>query len=458
MNRQAVLALSKRIEGSVLTSEDAAYDDARRVWNGAIDRYPRLIVRCLSRSDVAEALAFAREHGIAVAVRGGGHSIAGLSTCDDGLVVDLSQMKRIDVDADNRVAFAEPGVLGGELDAATQAHGLGTTLGTISHTGIAGLTLGGGMGWAMRKFGLACDSVLSIEAVLADGTEIVASETSHPDLFWALRGGGGRFAVATRFQYELHSIGPQVAVSQFAFAAADGPAAFRVARDLAAEASEERSFWMAFVVKPDVPDQLRREGAFLIWAVSLDPADADGNWVAPLMEIGPASVESRLWDYTALQSVFDEENRHGVRAYSKGSFLKKLTDDALLTFVQQAGNAPRGVEVLAYFQQMGLAVSQQSSSVTAVQGRSADYVLNVIARWTTPEQEVDALRWARTFIRAMASHSLPVTPLNFDGDDPAEKEGASGLSTFGPALTRLREIKRRYDPGDVFGSLQRRTA
>ena len=449
LDHAALKILAAKIDGSLVTPDDTSYDVVRQVWNGAIDRRPAVIARCANPEDVGHSLDFARETGLPVVVRGGGHSFAGLSTCDDGVVVDLSLMKEVKVDVARRRAVAQAGVLGGELDRATQRHGLGTTLGTVSHTGVAGLTLGGGMGWLMRRHGLACDNLVSAQAVLADGTTVRADENQHADLFWALRGGGAGFAVVTEFEYELHPFGPDVALAQFMFDPRDGRAALRLARDLARDAPRERDLFLAYLSlpadNPNLPPELRGQCVFLVLGFSADLADADGAWLAPLRDLNPRLVDVRVRDYNDLQSLFDKANGHGVQAYGKGAFVADLSDDALEVFVEQAQRG-RG-EVLAYLQQMGGMVAEAAAG-SAVQGRSADYVLNVIARWSDPAEAVDARTWAREFAQAMKPHGLATAPLNFDGD-PA------GDTIYGHAVARLQEIKDRYDPSGLFGRLRR---
>lgn len=450
LDTAALETLSGRLHGQVVTPADDTFDDIRRVWNGAIDRRPAVIARCRTAQDVAIALEFARSTGLEVAVRGGGHSVAGLSTCDDGLMIDLSLMRIIEVDVPKKRAKVQPGVLGGELDAATQEYGLGTTLGTVSHTGIAGLTLGGGMGWVMRQHGLACDNLRSVEAVLADGSIVWANEDSHQDLFWALRGGGGQFAVVTEFEYDLHSFGPQVALTQIAFDPADAGPALRTARDLAAGSPVGRNVVLAYLPLPDeseLPDMLRGQYVFMIMTVSTDLADVDGAWLAPLYELKPLLTVSRACEYVEVQTLFDEDNRHGICAYSKGAFIADLTDKALDVFTEHARRVSG--EALVYLQQMGGKVTEQAG-VSAVQGRTADYVLNMITRWPTGGDSAPARAWTHDFIAAMRPFSLGTVPLNFEGGGAASPDSI----VHGEAVQRLRRVKERYDPEKVLGELR----
>jgi len=449
----ALQVLSETVSGEVVTSTDAGYDTVRAVWNGAFDRRPAVIVRCRTAADVSAAVNFGRDQGMPLAVRGGGHSLAALSTCDAGVMVDLSLMKDVTVDAENRRAFVQPGVLGQEMDAATQLHGLGTTLGTVSHTGVAGLTLGGGYGWAMRKYGLACDNVTSFEAVLADGRIVVASATANPDLFWALRGGGGQLAVVTGFEYVLHEFGPAISLAQFIFDPKKSLGALKVARDLAADTDGDRNMWLAYLYMPpdpDMPEDVRGQFVCLIMAVSLNPKDTDSDWLDPLLAEQPLMVERRTCEYFELQTMFDEDNAHGVGAYSKGAFFDSLSDEALEVFARAADNVVG--EPLVYLQQVGGAVADVADGETAVGWRSADYVLNVIQRWTDPAVADACRSWAREFVASMQPLGMGGQPLNFAGDL------ASGMSSsddvlFGSAYGRLLGIKRAVDPNEVFGPL-----
>ena len=448
----ALKSLAAKIDGSLVTPDDPSYDVVRQVWNGSIDRRPAVIVRCASAYDVGHALRFAKETGLRVTVRSGGHSMAGLSICDDGLMIDLSPMKGVRVDTEARRAFAQAGLLGGELDRATQEFGLATTLGTVSHTGIAGLTLGGGMGWLMRRHGLACDNVLSVEAVLADGSVVHANPTEHPDLFWALRGGGGSFAIVTEFEYALYPVGPQIALTQMLFSPADGFEALRLARDLGRDASADRDLFLGHTRLPDAPQlpaELRGTPAYLVIGFSADLADADGAWMAPLDALRPVLKMSRPYPYVKLQAMYDEENRPGVRAYSKGAFIEDLSDDAIATFVEYAPQYSD--DALVYVQQMGGAVTAPIDS--AAQGRGADYVLNIIARWSDEANAPMARQWARSFAEAMKPFALPAHPLNFEGDVFTGFPDEAQPNSDGYA--RLRAVKRAYDPAGVLGSTQR---
>lgn len=451
-------ALAEAVVGEVITPADATYDEARAIWNGTIDRRPAVIVRCTGTADVVAALEFAQQESLPVAVRGGGHSVSGLSTVDDGLVIDLSPMKAVEVDVENRRAFAQPGLLGSELDHATQAKGLGTTLGTVSHTGIAGLTLGGGMGWLMRRHGLACDNVRSFEVVLADGRVTRVADDSEPDLFWALRGGGGQFAVVTQFEYELHEFGPEVALTQVAFDPADALPALRAARDLARGTARDRDLWIGFMELPHDPELdevLRGRPVFVVMGVSIAPEDADGGWLGPLFDHGPLFGHTERCPYVVLQSMFDESNAHGVLAYSKGAFVADLSDEALEVFARQAAGVPHGSgDTLVYLQQMGGRVAEIPEADSAVPARSADYVLNVIARWADPQHADDMREWARGLIAALAPHTLGPSPVNFDGDTVRDARRVVDSGFYGGIAERLRGVKEKYDPNNVFGSLR----
>lgn len=454
--------LSDRFTGDLVWPDDAGYDRARALWNAAIDRRPAGIVRCATTQDVVAALRFTHENGLGVNVRGGGHSLSGLSSRDGALMIDLSSMRSVEVDVEGRRAIAGPGVLGADLDRATQAHGLAATLGTVSHTGIAGLTLGGGTGWLMRQHGLACDNLRSVEAVLADGRVVTASATQNSELFWALRGGGGQLAVVTRFEYELYPVGPEVSLVQMAFLPEDGPAALRAARDLGREASEDRTLMLCWTTLPDgeeLPVGLRGAWVYVVMAFSTDPGDLDGAWVAGLDQHHPVSSTAEPTTYTEVQQMFDEDNAHGVFAYAKGAFVRELTDEAIeafTTFAQGGFVLEGGVDALVYLQQMGGRVADLDVDSSAARGRDAEHAMNIICRWKDDDGSDPALCRDRTrsFIGAMAPFACATVPLNFEGDVDQSGGGSAEERVYGPGSDRMARVKRQVDPSDVFGSLR----
>ena len=439
--------LRRAIAGEVLEPASAGYDTARAMWNGAVDRHPAAILRCTATADVAAAVRFATDAQLPLTVRGGGHGFSGLAIADDSLLIDTSPMKRITVDRERSRAFAQPGVLGGELDRATQAHALATTLGTISHTGIAGLTLGGGWGWLMRQYGLTCDNLISAEVVLADGQTVRASEVAHPDLFWALRGGGGQFGAVTEYEYALHPLDPYVTVSQWVFAPDAGCRPLLTARDIAADPDRARDMFITSMCLPDspqLPEHLRGARAYVILCMSTNTSDRDGAWMAPLAQHRPLAAVTGPRPYVDLQAIADLQNPYGLLAHCKGAFITELTDQALMTFVEQAEQL-QGTSLM-YLHQMGGAVGDVRDGETPLQCRSADYALNIVARWEDPEGEATARMFAGQAAAAFDRFGMDTVPLNFEGD-PVGLESR----IYGSSLPRLKEIKAKLDPHDVFG-------
>ncbi|MGE0295371.1 FAD-binding oxidoreductase [Pseudonocardia sp.] len=440
-----------RIAGTVLTPATPGYDEARRVWNGAIDRRPAVIARCTTAADVVAAVEFARRNGLPIAVRGGGHSIPGLSVCDDGLVVDLSPMKGIAVDPDARTVTAGAGVVWAELDAATQEHGLAVTGGEISDTGIAGLTLGGGYGWLKRTCGLTCDNLVSAEVVTADGRVVLAGADSHPDLFWALRGGGGNFGVVTRFTYRLHDVGPMLyggAVVHSAERAAD---ALRFLRDLAPRVPDEVSLMAALVVAPPAPEfpaQLHGEPVVVIGAAYHGSLGDGQEALRPVREFAPPAVDLLgPIPYVALQQMVDAFTPRGLHYHVKSEWLADLPEDVVDGLVAQhlARTSPLS-QILVH--QMGGALARVPREATAFAYRDAPFVLSVIGAWQPAEPAGPHVAWTRRTWAAAQPASLGASYVNhLDTDDGEERVRAA----YGPATyDRLVAVKTAWDPDNTF--------
>lgn len=438
--------------GHLLGSGDDGYDAARAVWNGAIDRHPAFIARCTSASDVAAALRFARDRDLPISVRGGGHGVAGTAVCDDGLVIDLSLMKDIHVQAGARTARAGAGVLWGELDAATQAFGLATTGGVVSHTGVAGLTLGGGIGWLMRRFGLTIDNLLAAEVVTADGKVLQASHDKHPDLFWGLRGGGGSFGVVTQFTYRLHEVGPQVLAGPVLWALEDAPAVLGFYRDFAAAAPTQ----VATIVTlrrvaplPVLPAELHGRPVCMITCCYVGDLTAGQQALAPLRRLGRPLLDLvRLRPYTELQSLIDATVPHGWHYYWKTANLPALDDQLAGVLVEHTARSrsPWSYTVLFH---LGGAVGAVPAGTTAYSQRDAVHSLNINAVWL-PNEAVgdDETTWARNFHLAVAPHQQGAY-LNFlDRDDHDQLGTVYDHATH----ARLAALKDRYDANNVFAS------
>jgi FAD binding domain/Berberine and berberine like len=441
--------LRSRFRGALLMPGEEGYEEARRIWNGAIDRRPALIARCAGADDVAEAVRFARERELLVSVRGGGHAVAGYAVCDDGLMIDLSLMKAVSVDPQARTARAAGGLIWSEFDKATQPHGLATTGGVISHTGIGGLTLGGGLGHLMRKYGLTVDNVLSVDLVTAKGETLHVDESSEPELLWGLRGGGGNFGIATAFEYRLHPVGPMVLGGPIAWPLEDGPAVLKAMGEFAASAPDELGISPAISPAPPAPfvpmERIGQPMVALILVWSGDPAEGE-RAIAPLRAIGtPFADAVRPIPYLFIQSMLDGGAPHGRHYYWKSHRLPEINDRVIEVMMERvaAASAP-------FWQMNGWAVGGAVTSVdadaTAVGEREIGFDLNVLAAWPPPDSNAEEYRaWVRAGWAALQPHGTGVYT-NFLSD-----EGAAGVETaYGDRLARLTALKDKYDPGNVF--------
>jgi FAD/FMN-containing dehydrogenase len=431
----------------LITRGNARYDETRAVFNAMIDRYPAVIARCATPGDVASALELARREGLAVAVRAGGHSVAGMSVNDGGMVIDVRPMKQVAVDPVNRTVTAGAGLTWAELDGATQEHGLATTGGRVSSTGIAGFTLGGGSGWAERKFGLACDNLVSVGLVTADGRQITASEASHPDLFWALHGGGGNFGVVTALEYRLHSLGPTVLAGLLLWPAEAGGVVAQAYCDLAADAPSELGSALVFLTGPPedfVPAYLQGTtvaGMALLWVG--DPSEGQ-DAIKPFLDLQPAVNLVGPMPYTAFQQMIDDPP--GLRNYWSADYHDAFDDDALDTFVR-SGNERRSPFSQLILLPWGGAVADRGESDTPMANRSVRWITHPFAVWEDPADDDANIAWARAFRRDIARHATGGIYLNFIGNEGQDRVRAA----YGSAnYERLTRIKAGYDPGNVF--------
>jgi FAD/FMN-containing dehydrogenase len=438
-------------QGQLITADHTEYDTARAIWNGAIDRHPRLIARCSRTADVATALRFARDHDLEIAVRGGGHNVAGTAVCDDGIVIDLSAMRAVRVDPARRTAQVEGGALWGDVDQQTQAHGLATTGGIVSHTGVAGLTLGGGIGWLMRKHGLTVDNLLAAEVVTADGELLRASDHKHPDLFWALRGGGGNFGVVTSFEFQLHPVGPDVLAGPILWDASDTGEVLRFYRAFVRSAPDELGTVVRFGTAPPlsaIPEELHWRPVILVGACYAGPvADAE-EVLRPLRAFGRPLLDLIApTPYVNHQSAIDSTVLHGWSYYWKSTYLPELRDDLIdvITDHAFACSSPRSYVALFH---LGGAVNRVPEGGTAFGNRQVSHAMTLDAVWQPGEDYADRdIAWTRRFFTALDSYREGVY-VNFLGAD----EGPDRIrDAYSAAIyDRLVEIKTKYDPDNIF--------
>jgi FAD/FMN-containing dehydrogenase len=446
----AAADLSRRFRGALVRPGDASYDALRRIWNGAIDRRPALVARCTGAADVRAAVEFARERELVVAVRGGGHNVAGTAACDGGIVVDLSPMKGLWLDPRARVARAQPGLLFGELDRETQLFGLATPGGIVSHTGIAGLTLGGGLGWLMRRYGLTADNLLSADVVTADGALVRASAEENAELFWGLRGGGGNFGIVTSFEYRLHAVGPTVLAGLILHPAARAREVLSFYRDYVADAPDEL---MTIVVlrkappAPFLPETVHGRPVVIIAACWAGPVEAGERAMAPLRRFGePLADLVRPTPYTSHQALLDASVPHGLGYYWKSEYLRPLGDALIDTLVAHAWRAPTPESYAAVFH-MGGAVGREDPDGSAFEDRRAAHAMTIDGVWSDPAAAAACVEWARGFWEAVRPHSTGRVYMNFLGDEGEARVRAA----YGPTkFERLRALKRRYDPTNFF--------
>ncbi|MFC5731139.1 MULTISPECIES: FAD-binding oxidoreductase [Nocardioides] len=439
--------------GELVSPDDREYDGTRAVWNGMVDRRPRLIARCAGTADVAAAVRFARERELEVAVRGGGHNVSGTAICDGGMVIDLSVMRAVWVDPVECTALVQGGALWGDVDHATQAYGLATTGGIVSHTGVGGLTLGGGIGWLMRKHGLAVDNLVEAEVVTAEGMILRASADEHPDLFWALRGGGGNFGVVTSFRFALHPVGPTVLAGPVFWAAEDTTEVLRFYRELVAGAPDELGSIVRLGTIPSLPvvdKDLHFRPAIGVATCYAGPVEDGERVVGALRRFGTPLVDllgpTRYVDH---QSGIDDTVPHGWHYYWKATDLAGLSDEIIDIVAEHAYQAASTRSYAAMFH-FGGAVAQTPRKATAYSGRDVEHNIIIDAAWL-PEQDETVgaaeIAWARGFLEALQPHGAGVYVNFLDSDDDTSRvHEAYGDDTY----RRLAEIKAKYDPENVF--------
>jgi FAD/FMN-containing dehydrogenase len=449
MRQADIDALSGRISGGLLGRGDKGYDDARKVWNATVDHRPALIARCMSDADVQAAVRFAAAERMRLSVRGGGHHIAGNAVVEGGLTIDLSGWRTVSIDPPQRTARVAPGALLADFDREAQAHGLATPLGINSTTGVAGLTLGGGFGWLTRSLGLTIDNLLGVTIVTADGTLHPVSATSEPELFWALRGGGGNFGVVTSFEFRLHPVGPEVWAGLVVYPGTQARQVLRAWRDFNATAPEALSVWTVLRKAPPlpfIPAEHHGRDVVIFPLVYAGDVAAGEKAAAPVTTFGtPIGVALGPTPYAGFQQAFDPLLAPGGRNYWKSNNFASLGDAAIELMIAAAKAGP-GPECEIFVAQLGGAMARVDPAATAFAGRDAAYIMNVHGRWVDTGDDKRVREWARKVFTESAPHATGGGYVNFLTEDEGERVAA----TYGVNYARLQAVKQRYDPGNLF--------
>jgi FAD/FMN-containing dehydrogenase len=449
LDRSALGQLSSSFAGELVTPGDPKYDERRRIWNGSINRHPDLIAQCAGVADVIDAVRYAKRHGLLVAIRSGGHSYPGLSVCDSGMVIDLSQMKGIRVDPETRTARAQAGVLLGDLDRESQTFGLAVPAGIVTHTGLAGLTLGGGIGWLERKHGLTIDQLLSVDVVTADGEFVRASEEENADLFWGLRGGGGNFGIVTEFEFRLNPVGPMVLAGPIVWAMEDSPEVLRFYREWIKEVPDELTTIVTHrrvLPVPTIPEELHGRHVVVVGTCYAGPVEEGESVLKPLREFGSPLLDGCApMPFTQNQALLDPSFPHDWWYYIRSCNLAEVTDEVVDIFVEHGLRIASPVTVFSLFH-LGGAVGRLGDDETAFEGRSAGHTLNVVGITTTGEGFEQEREWARGLWTALRPHhqNVYVNFLMEEGEDRVRQ--AYGATKY----DRLKALKRKYDPDNFF--------
>ncbi len=451
ISAEALQAFKATFRGAVLAADDPSYDEVRQVWNAMIDRRPALIARCSGTVDVVRAVQFAREHRIVSSVRGGGHNIAGLAVCDGGLMIDLSLLRGVWVDAAERVCRAQAGCTLADVDRETQLHGLAAVLGFVSATGIAGLTVGGGFGYLTRRHGWTCDNVISMDVVTAEGRVVRASADENADLFWALRGGSGNFGIVTSFEYRLHAVGPEILGGAIAWSADESKQVLEAFAALSAEAPRELTSVAVLRTAPPapwLPKAMHGQPIVAIFVCHTGSVEQGEAWLARLRAVGKpvADIVTRR-PYTQMQSLLDATQPKGRRYYWKSHYLPRIDARLIDVAIDHARRFQSPHSAILMFQ-IGGALNDLPADHCPAGNRDAAYVLNITGSWDHAEDDAANILWARDCFEATRPCSTGGTYVNFlNADDGAERiEAAYGA----PILQRLAALKRRYDPDNVF--------
>lgn len=452
-SNEKIEKLKDKVKGQIVLPDDPNYNEVRKIWNAMIDRRPAVIVQCAEADDVPHAISYARDSGLEISIRGGGHNIAGSALCDNGVMIDFSNMKTVKVDAQKRRAYVEPGATLGDFDKAVQAHGLATPVGINSTTGIAGLTLGGGFGWLTRKYGMTIDNLVSAEMVTVDGRKIQVSEDENTDLFWALRGGGGNFGVVTQFEFALYPVGPEILAGLLVFPIDQAKQVLEKYRKFVKSAPEELNVWVVLRKAPPLPflpvNVHGKEVIVLAIFYAGDIAEGE-KLINPLRSFGDAYGEHiGAQPYAQWQQAFDPLLTPGARNYWKSHNFTELSDGALDSIIEFAGKLP-SPQCEIFVGLIAGAANRVPSNAMAYGHRDAKFVLNVHGRWDEAAQDETCIAWARAFFEASASYASAGAYVNFMTEDEGDRVAAA----YGENYTRLKQIKKKYDPENVFHNNQ----
>jgi FAD/FMN-containing dehydrogenase len=440
VEESAIQEFKGSLRGELIRPDNESYDEVRKVWNGMFDRRPALIARCSGTADVVSAVNFARNNRLQAAVRGGGHSIPGHSVCDGALVIDLSRMRGIRVDPAARTVRAEPGTKWVEFDHETQAFGLATTGGTASDTGIAGLTLGGGLGWLSGKYGLTVDNLISVDVVTADGRFLTASATQNQDLFWALRGGGGNFGVVVSFEYQLHAVGPTIVGGMVAYPLGNAKDVLRFYSEFSKSAPDELTTYAAFLNPPD------SDTVAALFCCYCGPLDKGEEVTRPLKTVGQPNLDMLgPMPYVTQQRIFDDGFPAGSYYYTKGGFLVELTDEAINVFAEYVATKPSPLSGVL-IQTVRGAASRVASDAMAFRHRTFPYAPLIVSQWLDAADSEKNVRWARDFWRALHSFAAGGAYVNDLSHDDEDRVRAA----YGANYDRLTALKTKYDPDNFF--------
>ncbi|HMM43091.1 MAG TPA: FAD-binding oxidoreductase [Thermomicrobiales bacterium] len=446
-----LLAFANALRGDLLQPGDPGYEEARKVWNGMIDKRPALIARCAGTSDVVEAVNFARRHDLLVAVRGAGHNVAGNAVNDGGLMIDLAPMKGVRVDPANRVAYVQPGCNWGDVDSETQRHGLVTPGGQVSSTGVSGFTLGGGMGYVRRKWGLALDNLVAAEVVTAGGEIVTASETEHPALFWGIRGGGGNFGIVTPFTFRLHPLGPEVYAALTIYPIEQTGQVIRKWRDYVLTAPDEVTcdlFIWGMLPSPDVPVEMHWTPVVIMAAMYAGPVEEGERALQPARELGtPLADLSGVHRYLDIQSMTTPVLPNGQRYYWKSLTFDRLDEDIVERIADLTMDRPNTQTLLA-LRHLGGAMGRVPEDATAYGFRSAEFNFSVDATWNDPTLDDEMIAWTRAAWSSLTEETGAGVYLNFAGF--GEDNDRLARMVYGSNYARLADVKRRYDPTNLF--------